>query len=193
MGPFLNFIASTIPTKNKFSVIARLFLVCGVSLMLVSNAAANEEYNLWPNTEYNINIPTHTQVLGYKVGERITSYADMLRFFEALELAAPKRIKLFEYGRTWEGRKLIYAAIGAPELLSDLDSFGENMQKLSDPRVTTKQQAEALQSVLPSSVWLEYGVHGNEISSTDAAMMTAYHLLAAPDEATNKKILKSII
>jgi hypothetical protein len=193
LSPFLNFIASIIPTKNRFSVFARLFLVCGVSLMLVSNAAANEEYNLWPNTQYSADIPTHTQILGYKVGERITNYADMLRFFEALEVAAPKRIKLFEYGKTWEGRKLIYAAIGAPELIKDLDGFAKNMQRLSDPRLTNKQQAKELQATLPSSVWLEYGVHGNEISSTDAAMMTAYHLLAAPDEATNKKILKNTI
>ena len=196
MGRFLNFIASTIfsrPIINRFYVIARLLLVSGVSLTLVSSACANEEYDLWPNTQYNTDIPTHTQVLGYKVGERITNYADMLRFFEALEVAAPKRIKLFEYGKTWEGRKLIYVAIGKPEVINDLDSFAKNMQKLSDPRLTNKQQAKELQATLPSSVWLEYGVHGNEISSTDAAMMTAYHLLAAPDEATNKKILNNTI
>lgn len=171
----------------------KLLMGSCIALMLVSSAAANEEYDLWPNTQYNSDIPTHTEVLGYEVGERITSYADMLRFFEALEAAAPKRIKLFEYAKTWEGRKLIYVAIGASEVISDLDSFASNMQKLSDPRITNKQQAQQLQAILPSSVWLEYGVHGNEISSTDAAMMTAYHLLAAPDEATNKKILNNTI
>ena len=31
----------------------------------------------------------------------------------------------------------------------------------------------------PAITWLSYGVHGNEISSTDAAMLTAYHLLAS--------------
>jgi hypothetical protein len=193
LGPFLNFIVSAASIKNSFPRMVRLLLVSCVSLTLVSHAAANDEYDLWPNTQYNTDIPTHTQVLGYKVGERITSYADMLRFFEALEAAAPKRLKLFEYGKTWEGRKLIYVAIGAPEVISDLDSFANNMQKLSDPRLTNKQQAKQLQATLPSSVWLQYGVHGNEISSTDAAMMTAYHLLAAPDEATNKKILNNTI
>jgi hypothetical protein len=179
-----------------FAIVRLLFASC-VSLLFVSsvgaNELANEEYDLWPNTQYNTNIPTHTQVLGYKVGERITSYSQMLRFFEALEVAAPQRIKLFEYGTTWEGRKLIYMAIGAPEHINNLDSFAKNMQKLSDPRLTNKQQAKALKATLPSSVWLQYGVHGNEISSTDAAMMTAYHLLAAPDEAVNKKILNNTI
>jgi hypothetical protein len=38
-------------------------------------------------------------------------------------------------------------------------------------------------------VWLAYGVHGNEISSPDAALMTAYHLLAA----RNDKMISSIL
>ena len=193
MPSLVNLLAAAISIKKRLSVTVRLLLASCVSLLFVSSVVANEEYDLWPNTQYNSNIPTHTQVLGYKVGERITTYADMLRFFEALEEAAPERIKLFEYGKTWEGRKLIYVAIGAPELINDLDGFAKNMQTLSDPRITNKQQAKQLQATLPSSVWLEYGVHGNEISSTDASMMTAYHLLAAPNEATNKKILNNTI
>jgi len=35
---------------------------------------------------------------------------------------------------------------------------------------------------LPAVVWLGYGVHGNELSSSDAALLTAYHLLAARDD-----------
>ena len=193
MIPLFNLFVPANVIKNRSSVFVRLLLASCISWLLLSSVSANEEYDMWPNIQYNTNIPTHSQVLGYKVGERITNYADMLRFFEALETAAPERIKLFEYGKTWEGRKLIYVAIGAPELINDLDGFATNMQRLSDPRVTNKQQAKELKATLPGSVWLEYGVHGNEISSTDAAMMTAYHLLAAPDEATNKKILKNTI
>ena len=152
-------------------------------------SSASDNYDMWPNTQYNSDIPTHQQILGYGVGEHITNHGDMLRFFEALERAAPNRIKLFEYGRTWEGRKLIYAAIGSAENIANLAVNTDNMQKLADPRLTNKKAAQQLISNLPSSVWLQYGVHGNEISSTDAAMMTAYHLLAAPEEATNKKIL----
>jgi len=156
-------------------------------------SAASDNYDMWPNTQYNSDIPTHQQILGYGVGERITNHGDMLRFFEALERAAPNRIKLFEYGRTWEGRKLIYAAIGSVENIKNLAVHTDNIQKLADPRITNKKAAQQLINKLPSSVWLQYGVHGNEISSTDAAMMTAYHLLAAPEEATNKKILNNTV
>jgi len=148
---------------------------------------------MWTDSEYNNAIPTFNQVLGYDVGEKITSYPDMLRYFETLERAAPKQVKLFEYGRTWEGRKLIYAAIGNSDNIANLDDFADKMQKLSDPRITDNKAAQQLIDQLPSSVWLGYGVHGNEISSTDAAMMTAYHLLAAPTEPTNRKILKNTL
>ena len=42
---------------------------------------------------------------------------------------------------------------------------------------------------LPAVVWLGYGVHGNEISSPDAALLTAYHLLAARNDKHGGQIL----
>lgn len=155
--------------------------------------ASADDYDMWPGTTYDSGIPTHSQILGYAVGENITSHDDMIKFYEALQKAAPDRIKIFEYGRTWEGRKLIYVAIGSPENIANLDTFSANMNKLADPSKTSKNEAKALAATMPSSVWLQYGVHGNEISSTDASMMTAYHLLAAPDDAINKNILDNTI
>ncbi|GAC25685.1 secreted protein containing N-terminal Zinc-dependent carboxypeptidase related [Paraglaciecola mesophila KMM 241] len=147
----------------------------------------------WPSVQYDSAIPNMQSVLGYSVGERITSHPDMLRFFEALQQAAPKQIKLFEYGETWEGRKLIYAAIGTEQNIASLGQFSTDMQALSDPRITNKSKAKNLMNTLPSSVWLEYSVHGNEISSTDAAMMTAYHLLAGKGDATVDNIMQNSI
>lgn len=168
------------------SFIVTLFFTFNVNAISAAN-------NMWPGSQYNDSVPTFKKVLGYEVGDRITNYSDMLRYFEALENAHPKKIKLFEYGRTWEGRKLIYVAIGSTKNIADLDGFANKMQQLSDPRKTDKRTAKKLIAQLPASVWLGYGVHGNEISSTDAAMMMAYHLLAAPDEATNRKILDNTI
>ena len=164
-----------------------------IALMCSFSSWANNTSQMWPESQYQKDIPTFNQVLGYDVGERITNHGDMLRYFEALERAAPTKIKLFEYGRTWEGRKLIYAAIGASENIAGLDDFAKNMHRLSDPRITNNKDAQKLITQLPASVWLGYGVHGNEISSTDAAMMTAYHLLAAPNDVINQKILKNTI
>ena len=173
---------------------ARKFRRFWFLLLLFSGAhtssAAEHHDALWPNTTYDERIPTFNEVLGYKVGEKITSYADMLRYFEALESAAPERIKTFEYGRTWEGRKLIYAAIGNSQSISNLDALSLGMQQLTEPDFAG---ADALIAALPATVWLAYGVHGNEISSTDAAMLTAYHLLAAIDEPISRKVLSNTV
>jgi len=174
----------------KCSVVIFSLILTSLNSFLVK---ANNTSEMWIGSDYKEDIPTFTQVLGYDVGEKITNHGDMIRYFEALENAAPNRIKLFEYGRTWEGRKLIYAAIGSSKHISNLDNFAKHMRQLSDPRITNKNSAQQLISKLPASVWLGYGVHGNEISSTDAAMFTAYHLLAAPNEAINKKILNDTI
>ncbi|MDO6445122.1 M14 family zinc carboxypeptidase [Colwellia sp. 1_MG-2023] len=173
-----------------------LSFICSllITLLISVNSFANSATSkMWPGSQYRDAIPTFEQVLGYEVGDRITNHHDMLRYFEALESAEPDKIKLFEYGRTWEGRKLIYVAIGSADNIADLEGFANKMQQLSDPRKTDKQTAKKLIAQLPVSVWLGYGVHGNEISSTDAAMMMAYHLLAAPDEPTNQKILANTI
>ncbi len=145
---------------------------------------------LWPNTVYDEQIPTFNEVLGYNVGEKITSHADMLRYFEALEAAAPERIKTFEYGLTWEGRKLIYAAIGNAKSIANLDALASGMQQLAEPEF---DDADGQIAALPATVWLGYGVHGNEASSADAAMFTAYHLLAAIDEPISRKVLSNTV
>ncbi len=173
----------------------RKLVITAAILVFTANdlaADANQQPSpspMWPGSVYQADIPTVKQVLDYHVGERISNHADMLRYFDALAKAAPDRIKVFEYARSWEGRKLIYAAIGSAKNIAELDDFADKMQRLADPRISDREQAKQLIKELPSSVWLQYGVHGNEISSTDAAMMTAYHLLAAPQDTINKKIL----
>jgi hypothetical protein len=59
--------------------------------------------------------------------------------------------------------------------------------------VTTDTEARKLMTGLPALVWLGYGVHGNEISSPDAAMLTAYHLLAARNDRLVQTILGSAV
>ena len=169
----------------------RLLLAAAItaSLGFTSPVLAEQDtFEMWPAAQYNASIPTSQDVLGYELGERITSHADTLKYYYALQAAAPDNIKVVEFGETWEGRKLIYAVIGSRENLANLEQFAKNMNRLADPRTTSASEAKKLIASLPSSVWLEHGVHGNEISSTDASMVTAYHLLAATNQPMVKKI-----
>ncbi|MBT1451519.1 peptidase M14 [Glaciecola sp. XM2] len=169
--------------KYYFSLAALFF---SVSLLAQTKA-------MWPDAEYSQDIPTVESVLGYSIGERISSHADMLKYFEALQEAAPQRMVINHYAKTWQNRDLIYAVISSPENMAKLEEHQANMQRLSDPRTTSKADAQSIIDGMPSSVWLGYSVHGNEISGTDSAMITAYHLLASTNQPVVDKVLANTL
>ncbi len=164
-----------------------------VGVWCAAQVVAQPNREFWPGTEYDARIPTVKQVLGYEPGEQVTGYAGIDRYFEALAAAAPKCMKVFEYGQTWEGRKLIYAAVASEANLRKLAEIRTEMQRLADPRKTPEGEARRLMAELPAVVWLSYGVHGNEISSPDAALLTAYHLLAARNDKIVEGILSKVV
>ncbi len=158
-------------------------------LLAVTPLAAQE---FWPGANYDPHIPTFRQVLGYEPGERITSHAGIVRYLEALAAASP-RIKIFEYGESWEGRKLVYAAISSETNMKKLAGIRSSLERFADPRQTSEGEARKLAATLPAAVWLSYGVHGDEISSPEAALLTAYHLLAVRHDTMADAILSNDI
>ena len=100
---------------------------------------------------------------------------------------------MLEYARSWEGRKLVYAFVGSPERIGALAEVSAGMKRLADPRITPRASADSLIASLPVIVNLSYAVHGNEISPGDAALLTAYHLLAARNDPVVDRILEETI
>jgi hypothetical protein len=152
---------------------------------------ANFEY--FPGAQYDAQLPTLKQVVGHAVGERITLHHELERYVMALQQAAPTRVKVMKYAESWEGRALYNVVIGSPANIARLDEIQAAMQRLSDPRKTNVNEANQLMANLPAIVWLIHGVHGNEISSVDAALMTAYHLLAAQGDELVANALKNAL
>src|SRR5215472_3883455 len=166
----------------------------GITAVLIAHCAfAQSKFEYWPGVSYDSSVPNFHQVLGYDAGDRITSAADIVKYLEALAEAKPDRIKVHDYGKTWEDRRLIYAVIGSAPNIKRLSEIQDGLAKLADPRKTNDAEAGRLTSNLPVLVWLSYGVHGNEISSPDAGLVTAYHLLAARNDRTVDAILAKAV
>ncbi len=112
---------------------------------------------------------TPGEFLGYELGARFSHHHQVIDYFEHLE-AESENIFIREYGRTYEGRPLMLAIISADQNLRQLDKI----------RIDNLKRAK-LETGIPESnvsiVWLSYNVHGNESSSSEAAMITAYELL----------------
>ncbi len=162
-------------------------LACGFSL------SAQTKFEYWPGATYDPAVPTHKKVLGYEPGDHVSSHAQIMQYMDALAAAYPNRMKVWEYAKTWEGRKLVYAAIGSEANIKRLPQIQADIHRLADPRKTSDAEAKKIMAALPAVVWLAYGVHGNEISSPDAALMTAYHLLASRNDKMIDDIMAKTI
>ncbi len=131
-----------------------------------------------------VRIPSPSEVLGYNLGDRYTSYDGVVKYLDALAAAAPDRMKIVRYGTTYEGRALRFAVLGSTYNLARLDTIKADSRKLADPRSTTGAEAAELARTMPAIAWLSYGVHGNEASSPEAALNVLYRLLSAGDPGT---------
>ncbi|MEM9209829.1 MAG: M14 family zinc carboxypeptidase, partial [Pseudomonadota bacterium] len=156
-------------------------------------ALAQDDFVFWPNADYDPEVPTFERVLGYGPGERITWSHNVRRYFDALADYAPDQVRVVDYATSWEGRGLYYVVIASAENLANLDMVKANMQRLRDPRVTSATEAAGIIETQPAVTWLSYSVHGNEISTSESAMLSAYHLLAARNDDRIPEILAETV
>ena len=148
---------------------------------------------LSPGARYDPSIPNLKIVVGHDFGEELTSPVQIEVYLEALAKAAPNRTRLVQYATSWEGRPLYMLVISSPERMSSLDDVKAGLQQLADPRTLPTGQVERLFTELPVVIALLHSAHGDELSSSGAALAEAYHLLAAKGDAVVEEILAESI
>ena len=159
-----------------------------LSLVALLQVAPTQE--LAPGARYDPAIPTLEEVVGHGFREEITAPDQVVRYFEALARAAPNRTRLIRYAESWEGRPLVVLVVGSRDRIASLDDVRAGLRRLAYPDGLSSADADALVERLPVVTALMHGVHGNEISSSGAAMAEAYHLLAAQGDPTVDLILR---
>ncbi len=142
---------------------------------------------LIPAAIYAQGLQSPEQYLGYKVGTRFTRHHKLVDYFRAVAQAKPDMVKIEKYGETNEGRELVLAFIASPENLKKLETIRTNNLALAGIGKGNTSTETA-----PSIVWLSYNVHGNEASSSEAALLTLYALVD-PSNMQTKEWLKNTI
>ncbi|RKR81360.1 zinc carboxypeptidase [Mucilaginibacter gracilis] len=130
-------------------------------------------------------IQSPSDFLGYQLGSQFTNHYRIVDYFKYIAQVS-KNVKLQQYGTTNEGRPLIAAFIASAENVNRLDEIRHNNLKLTG----IETGAAALDG--PAIVWLSYNVHGNEPSSSEAAMQTLYEMVD-PANAKTKGWLKNTV
>ncbi|HET7746941.1 MAG TPA: M14 metallopeptidase family protein, partial [Vicinamibacteria bacterium] len=166
-------------------------MILALALALVAADVPRPE--LMPGARYDARIPPLKEVVGHDFGDEISSPDQITAYLKALAAASPERTKLVEYARTWEGRPLHVLAIGSPARMARLAEVRQGLARLADPRGLAAGEADRLVGELPVVTWLMHAVHGNEISSSDAALAEAYHFLAAQGDADVDTVLRESI
>ncbi len=130
---------------------------------------------------------------GHRMGAdyKVLDWDKVVSYFAALEKSSD-RLRVREYGKTSEGRPMIYAIIAAPETLKNLPRYQQIQKKLADPRLTPAQEAEALIAEGKTVVLITCTIHATEIASTHTAIEYA-HKLAAASDAKSLAILNNTI
>ncbi len=128
------------------------------------------------------------QFLGYPLGTKFTPHYKVVEYVKELTAAAPTKFRLVEYGKTNEGRPLLVAIVSSEENIARLEEIRTNNLKLAKADGATVDL-----SAQPAIVWLSYNVHGNEASSTEAAMKTLYTLAIGTNTQTNSWLKNTVV
>ena len=139
---------------------------------------------LFPGATFDGQVPTQATVTGVEPGERPLRPEEILAFYRALSDFSPLAT-LLEYGRSHEGRPMMILAVSDEATIKDLEGFQQRHAELLDPRGGKLPGVGDL-SDTKAVAWMAYGIHGDELSSTDAAASLAYLLVAGQDEGTRK-------
>jgi hypothetical protein len=159
-------------------IISSLFLI--LSFLLLQGQATY----FYPNKgNFDASIPTPEQFLGYAIGEQHTRHDRIVAYLKELDRLSDK-VSFEIIGETFEHRAQVVAIFSSPENHKNLEQI--RLQHLSN-------QLNGSNNKVPLVIHLAYNVHGNEPSSSEAALLTAYYLTASQSEQTKEWLNNMII
>ncbi|WP_158976217.1 M14 family zinc carboxypeptidase [Cellulophaga sp. L1A9] len=156
-------------------------------ILLTSTTIQAQDYFLKKFHPFNAAIPSPEEFLGYGIGEHHTRH-DLIVAYMTKLAETSDRATIYEYGKTHEGRKLVILTITSPDNLTNLDKLKEQHLAFTDP-----SQNVSNYEAVPIFINLAYNVHGNEPSSSEAALLSAYTFAASNSPEILKYLDNSVI
>lgn len=170
--------------KGLLSIFTLLVLIAGGGVITVAEPL---DYYAPTGANYDPAIPTPADVLGYDTGDYVSNPGTVNQYVWAVAEASD-RITVEIIGRSHEKRPILLLTISDPANLSRIDDIRTKHMALSNPDST-----QGVTEDMPVITWLGFGVHGDEISSMDAAVLAMYHLAASRDPATVDQLKNTVV
>ncbi|NAY90405.1 zinc carboxypeptidase [Muricauda sp. JGD-17] len=144
-----------------------------LGVLFLSTSLSAQDYFFKKFHPFDSQIPSPETYLGYGIGEHHTRHDLIVAYLTKLAEVS-ERATIHEYGKTHEGRKLVMLTVTSPKNHTDLDALKQQHLRFVDPSQNPSNYDD-----VPIFINLAYNVHGNEPSSSEAALLTAYTLVAS--------------
>lgn len=148
-----------------------LTLICLIGLVLPLNAQ----------------LQSPDEFLPHKLGEHFTPHHLLVDYFEHVAENSSK-VRLVQYGITYEDRPLILAIVSSEKNLENLEDIRQNnLQK------TGMIEGVGDKTMDKAIVWLSYSVHGNEAAGSESSMAVIYELINGDNKKAEKWLENTIV
>jgi hypothetical protein len=138
-------------------------------------------------------VPAPDVHLGHIVGapDSLTYSKDINAYMRLLASKSP-RMKVFDMGRSEEGRDTLLIAVSDEKNIAQLDRYRDINARLADPRKLTNTEGEKLVLKAKPIYWVTGGTHAMEAAAPEMMMELAYRL-AVDESAFIQKIRQNTI
>jgi hypothetical protein len=147
------------------------------------------EFPLEGVRRYRDKIPKPEAVLGHRVGERHAHPHQIIEYFRAVAEASD-RVELVVYARSYQSQPLVYAIVTSPANHQRLEEIRQQNLRLSDSPSDVDDSSLHDQVAV---VYQGYGVHGDEASGPEAAVLLLYHLAAGEGPVVNQVLENTVL
>jgi hypothetical protein len=168
--------------RGKIAALAGALLMAGSIAMPVESAPKAPS-----------KIPTPKEFLGHEIGEDyfLASYRQLSDYWKVLAAKSP-RVKMVSIGSTSEGRQQYMMIVSSPENLKHLDRYRQIAQQLAQAKGVTPAQAHALAAQGKAVVWIDGGLHANEVEPAQGMILALYKAVTDNDPEW-QRILNNVI
>lgn len=175
---------SSRPAKK---IAATLSFVTALMCLFPAIGFAQQDYYFKEDASFDEAIPSPQEFLGYEIGSHFTRHDRIVAYYKKLAELSDKAT-FQQIGETYEHRLQVVLTITSPENHQNLEQIRKKHETVLDPSADGLDPKND-----PAIVALDYSVHGDETSSGEAAMLTAYYLVAEQGSETQKFLNESVI
>ncbi|MEP4890852.1 MAG: M14 family zinc carboxypeptidase [Aliiglaciecola sp.] len=173
--------------QNILFTFATVALLFSVSVQHKVFAAQQTDSLYTASTEFDPKITTPKDFLGHELGQKMVQNNMMTAYFRQLA-AQSERVNYEVIGYSHENRPIVTLTITSPKNMANLPQIQANHMAMQ-----TADKKSTISADMPVISWINFGVHGGEVSSTDSAMPVAYHLAAAQGQEIDSLLENSVI